>query len=66
MIKFTLDIWNACLYLLRDSSIYILFGLTLAGLIRVFLNPTTVARHLGKGRFLSVFKASLVGIPIPL
>lgn len=66
MFQFILDIWEACLHLLLDASVYILFGLVAAGLIRVFLNPATVARHLGKGRFSSVFKASLVGIPVPL
>ncbi len=57
-----LDAWH----LLLESSVYIIFGLLVSGLIRVFLNPNSVAHHLGKGRFLSVFKAALVGIPIPL
>jgi uncharacterized protein len=34
--------------------------------LRVFLNPGTVAKHLGQGRYGSVFKAALLGIPIPL
>jgi hypothetical protein len=57
-----LESWD----ILLDASVYILFGLLVAGLFRVFLNPATVARHLGTGRFKSVFKASLVGIPVPL
>ena len=52
--------------LLQEASLYILFGLMLAGVLRVFLNPQSVARHLGKGRFLSVVKAALLGIPLPL
>ena len=48
------------------SSAYVLFGLLVSGLLKVFLNPGTVAAHLGHGRFRSVFKASLLGIPIPL
>ncbi len=52
--------------LLLESSVYILFGLLVGGLLRVFLNPRTVVNHLGKGRFLSVFKAALLGIPLPL
>ena len=52
--------------LLIDSSVYILFGLIIAGLLRVFLNPGSVARHLGQGRFVSVLKAAILGIPIPL
>jgi len=53
-------------HLLLDASVYILFGLLISGLLRVFLNPSSVARHLGQGRFKSVFKAALLGIPIPL
>jgi uncharacterized membrane protein YraQ (UPF0718 family) len=54
--------WN----LLIDSSVYIIFGLIVAGLLRVFLNPGSVAKHLGHGRFVSVLKAAILGIPIPL
>jgi len=58
--------WSASWHLLMESSVYILFGLVVSGLLRVFLNPGTVALHLGQGRFRSVFKAALLGIPIPL
>lgn len=54
--------WN----LLLDASVYILFGLLVSGLLRVFLNPNSVIRHLGRGRYSSVFKAAFLGIPIPL
>jgi len=52
--------------LLLQSSIYILFGLLVGGLLKMFLSPAYVANHLGTGRFSSVFKAALLGIPIPL
>jgi uncharacterized membrane protein YraQ (UPF0718 family) len=52
--------------LLLDSSVYVLFGLVISGLVRSWVNPQTVARHLGQGRFTSVFKAALVGAPLPL
>lgn len=52
--------------LLRDASVYIIFGLFVAGLLKMFLSTEYVARHLGKGKFSSVFKAALFGIPIPL
>ena len=64
--QFVIEVYNACRHLLLDASIYILFGLMVAGLIRAFLNPNTVARHLGSGRFTSIFKASLIGVPVPL
>ncbi|MBU0483207.1 MAG: SO_0444 family Cu/Zn efflux transporter [Proteobacteria bacterium] len=54
--------WN----LLLDSSVYILFGIMVGGLLKVFMSPSYVARHLGRGRFRPVLKAALFGIPIPL
>ena len=64
--KFIIDVITASWDLLVDSSVYILFGLIIAGLLRVFLNPGSVARHLGRGRFVSVLKSALLGIPFPL
>ena len=64
--NFIVNVFVASWDLLVDSSVYILFGLMIAGLLRVFLNPGSVAKHLGHGRFISVFKAALLGIPIPL
>ncbi len=53
-------------HLLREASVYILFGMLVGGLLKVFLNPSFVAAHLGRGKFSSVIKAALFGIPIPL
>lgn len=52
--------------LLLESAVYILFGIFVAGLLKMYLSPDYVARNLGRGRFASVFKAALLGIPIPL
>lgn len=52
--------------MLLEASVYILFGLMVGGLLKVFLSPAYVARHLGRGRYSSVFKAAFFGIPIPL
>ena len=54
--------WN----MLTEASIYILFGLLIGGLLKMFLSASYVARHLGRGRFKSVLKAAFFGIPIPL
>ena len=64
--NFIINVLAASWDLLIDSSVYIIFGLIVAGLLRIFLNPSSVAKHLGQGRFVSVLKASLLGIPIPL
>jgi len=63
---FPLAILAASWDLLLDAAVYILFGITVGGLIKVFLSPAFVARHLGQGRFTPVFKAALLGIPLPL
>jgi uncharacterized membrane protein YraQ (UPF0718 family) len=53
-------------HLLLEASVYILFGMLVGGLLKVFLSPSFVADHLGRGKFSSVIKAALFGIPIPL
>ena len=52
--------------ILMASGIYVLFGILVAGLLKMFLSPETVARQLGSGRFIPVVKAAFFGIPIPL
>jgi hypothetical protein len=64
--EFILEVLSESRHLLLDAAVYILFGLLVSGLFRVFLNPNSIARHLGSGRFSSVFKAALIGVPIPL
>lgn len=60
------DISRETWHLLLESSLYILLGLLVSGLLRIFLSPDAVATHLARGRFASVFKAAFFGIPIPL
>ncbi|MBW2676549.1 MAG: SO_0444 family Cu/Zn efflux transporter [Deltaproteobacteria bacterium] len=64
--NFIVGILNETWHLFLESSLYIIFGLVISGLLRTFLNPSSVARHLGQGRITSVIKAALLGIPIPL
>lgn len=51
---------------LLDSSPFIIFGFLVAGLLKAFVPNDMISRHLGGGRFSSVVKSSLVGIPLPL
>lgn len=62
---FTAVFWESW-KLLLDASVYIIFGIVIAGLLKTFLSTEYVAKHLGKGRFKPVLKAALFGIPIPL
>jgi len=61
-----LEIFSESWELLRESSLYVLFGIFVAGLMRVFVSPEAVSRHLGKGKVRSVLKAAAIGVPIPL
>lgn len=63
---FLSDVFGESWHLLLDASIYIIFGIVIAGLLKTFLSTEYVARHLGRGRFKPVLKAALFGIPIPL
>jgi len=65
-LTFVADVFTEAFRLLLVSSPYMIFGLVVSGFLRVFLNPDAVARHLGRGRFVSVLKASLLGVPMPL
>lgn len=66
MFDFLYAILLASWDMLQQASIYIIFGLLVGGMLKMFLSPAYVAAHLGNGRFSSVFKAALLGIPIPL
>ena len=66
MLNFLYNVLIASWDMLQQASVYILFGLMIGGLLKMFLSPAYVASHLGSGRFSSVFKAALLGIPIPL
>lgn len=51
---------------LLESSPTLLLGFMAAGLLHVFVSASFVAAHLGKGRFLPVLKAAVLGMPLPL
>lgn len=62
IVQIVISAWDVLL----DSSPYIIFGFLVAGLLKAFIPNDLVQRHLGEGRISSIFKASLLGIPIPL
>lgn len=61
-----LEILTESWKLLQESSVYVLFGILVAGLMRVFVSPEAVSRHLGRGKVRSVLKAAALGVPVPL
>jgi hypothetical protein len=54
--------WNVLL----ESAPFVLLGFFVAGLLKSFLPDDFVARHLGGGSMVSIFKAAAMGVPIPL
>ena len=62
IIQVGIEIWR----ILLDSSFYIILGIVAAGCIKVFINQEFIIKHLRHGKYRSVIKASLFGIPLPL
>lgn len=54
--------------ILGQMSPYLLLGFFISGILSVFISPEWVQKHLGSssGKFLSVIKSTLLGIPLPL
>ena len=65
-IKMLIDIFNEILQMFVEMSPYILLGLFFVGILNMYFNKNLIIRHTGKNNFLSVLKASLFGIPLPL
>jgi uncharacterized protein len=61
-----IEILAAAWQVFLESSIYMLFGFFVAGILYVFFKPEKVSRYLGKGRVRPVLLSALAGIPIPL
>jgi uncharacterized membrane protein YraQ (UPF0718 family) len=63
---FILNFIDEFLKLANAMSLYILIGLLLAGILKEFLSDDFITKHLGKSDFLSVIKATVLGIPLPV
>lgn len=61
-----LKLANNFLLLLDAMAIYILIGLFVAGILKQLVPDDFVSKHLGKGSFTSVIKATIFGIPLPV
>ena len=62
MIAFFDAIWS----ILVESGPWLLGGFFIAGLLKEYIPQEKVFKHLGKDDFWSVFKASIIGAPLPL
>lgn len=58
--------FTECIVLWLEMAPYLLFGMSVAGLLHVFLGKEIISRQLGQGGIKSVVKATLLGIPLPI
>jgi len=63
---FILNFFNALVDLSNAMAPYILFGLIFAGFLHELVPDSIVKNHLGKDSILSVVKATLFGVPLPV
>jgi uncharacterized protein len=49
-----------------EAAPWLLLGLIMAGLLKAWLPDGLLRQKLGRGRFLPIFKATLIGAPLPL
>jgi len=58
--------FNALVVLSNAMAPYILFGLLFAGILHELVPDTIVSKHLGNSSIISVIKATVFGIPLPV
>ncbi len=66
MIDFLLGVLQAVWGILKDASIYLLFGFLVAGVLGVLVPHRLLRRLVGTGRVRSVLWGSVLGAPLPL
>jgi uncharacterized protein len=62
MTTFLTNLWQ----LFLEAAPYLMVGFVVAGLLHQFLPPRFVQKHLGGHSWGNIFKASLIGTPVPL
>jgi hypothetical protein len=57
---------SALVDVVNDMSFYLLFGFLLAGVLHILIPRSFAQKHLGGSSLWSSFKASAIGVPLPL
>lgn len=65
-LRIVVDYALECWAVLREAAPFVLLGFLVAGLLKALLPDAWMSRHLGGRGSLSVFKAALIGVPLPL
>ncbi len=58
--------WNEISSLFVEMSPFLMLGFLISGLLYIFISKETIANNLGKPGALSVIKAAIFGVPMPL
>jgi uncharacterized protein len=65
-VDYLINLCLACWHIFRESAFYMLLGFLVAGILYVFIEPTTIFNYLGRGKIRPVLLAALFGLPLPL
>ncbi len=66
LFSFLSDYWDALLMMTAEMAPFLILGFFFAGLLRAFVPPTMLKRHLAPRNMKSVVKAAAIGVPLPL
>jgi HflK protein len=61
-LRILLETWS----ILKEASVFLLFGFVLAGILGTLVPATLLSRLLGRGKVKSVLWAAAIGAPLPL
>jgi len=65
-IEILIKYWNEISSLFLEMSPFLMLGFLISGLLYIFISKETIANNLGKPGALSVIKAAIFGVPMPL
>ena len=65
-IEILIKYWNGISSLFLEMSPFLMLGFLISGLLYIIISKETIANNLGKPGALSVIKAAIFGVPMPL
>jgi len=65
-IEILIKYWNGISSLFLEMAPYLMLGFLISGLLYIIISKETIADNLGKPGALSVIKAAIFGVPMPL
>jgi len=66
IIEILIKYWNGISSLFLEMAPYLMLGFLISGLLYIIISKETIADNLGKPGALSVIKAAIFGVPMPL